>query len=199
MTKLDEIRKAASNRLTMPVVQLLARTHVTPNAVTWFGFWLAILAAVLAGVGDLFAAGFVVLVAGFFDMLDGALARHTSQVSRFGGILDSTLDRVAEAALLIGLLVRYAEEQSVAGVMLVGLALLGSFMVSYVRARTEAAGFQCRVGLFTRAERVIILALGLLLSQISFALIAALVIIIFFSFLTTGQRLFYAWHETKSS
>ncbi len=198
MIKLADIRKSTAGYLTRPAVQLLARTRITPNIITWVGFWLAVAAAVLIGIGDPFSAGFVVLLAGFFDMLDGALARHTNKASRFGGILDSTLDRLAEAALLISLLVLYARGQEVAEVLIVGMALLGSLMVSYVRARVEAAGLQCKTGFFTRPERVIVLALGLLLSQVNYALMAALAVIAFFSFLTIGQRLVEAWHRTRA-
>ncbi len=201
MIKLDEIRKVAAHYLTQPAVQLLAMTHITPNAISWLGFWLAVVAAVLIGIGDLFAAGFVVLVGGFFDMLDGALARHTNQASRFGSVLDSTLDRAAEAVLLLGILTFYAlnaSESSVAVVLLASVAMIGSFLVSYVRARMEAAGLKCKVGLFTRTERVIVLALGLLLSRISYALITTLAIIAFFSFFTAAQRLIETWHQTKN-
>ena len=105
----------------------------------------------------------------------------------------------AEAVLLLGLLVLYVRSQSVAGSLLVGFALLGSLMVSYLRARIEAQGIECKVGLFTRTERVIILALGLLFSQFDYALIIALAIIVVFSFFTVGQRLFYAWRQTGIS
>ena len=197
MVKLAEVRKATANYLTQPLVQLLAKTPITPNAITWFGFLLNVCAATLIVAGDLFAAGFVVLVAGLFDLLDGALARLTNQVTRFGAVLDSTLDRLGEAVLLLGILILYAQGQSVAGILLVGIVLLGSLMVSYVRARIETLGLECKVGLFTRAERVIVLAIGLLLSQIDYALIAALAIIAVFSFFTVGQRLFYGWRQTK--
>ena len=199
MKQLDEIRKAAAKYLTQPVVKLLAKTPITPNTLTWFGFLLTVGAAALIVTEHLFAAGLVVLAAGFFDMLDGALARLTNRVTRFGAILDSTLDRFAEAVLLLGLLVLYAGSQSVAGSLLVGFALLGSLMVSYLRARIEAQGIECKVGLFTRTERVIILALGLLFSQFDYALIIALAIIVVFSFFTVGQRLFYAWRQTGIS
>ncbi|GAH63631.1 unnamed protein product, partial [marine sediment metagenome] len=114
--------------------------------------------------------GFVVLIAAFFDILDGALARRTNQTTHFGAVLDSTLDRLAEAVVLLGILFLYAREQAVAEILLVSLALLGSLLVSYIRARAEAVGLECQVGLFTRAERVIVLALGLLLNQIDFQL-----------------------------
>jgi phosphatidylglycerophosphate synthase len=99
---------------------------------------------------------------------------------------------------LLGLLVLYAREQSVTGILIVGLALLGSLLVSYIRARAESLGLECQVGLFTRAERVIVLALGLLLSQLAYALVIALGIIVVFSFFTVGQRLLYVWQQTKT-
>ena len=194
-------------RLTEPVVRVLARTHVTPSTITWFGFILALGAAALVTTGHLFAAGFVVLIAGFFDILDGALARRIKQVTRFGGILDSTLDRLSEAVLLLGILGLFllAEEQSVLFtvltrewlIVLIFVALLSSLLVSYIRARAEALGLECQVGLFTRTERVGVLALGLFLSHIAGALVVALVIIAVFSFFTVGQRLIYVWQQRK--
>jgi len=182
MAKLSEVRKALAYRLTEPVVRFLSRTPITPSAITWFGFLLTVGAAALIITGHLLAAGFVVLIAGYFDMLDGALARRTNQATRFGAVLDSTLDRLSEAVLLLGILALYAREQSITGILLVSVALIGSLLVSYIRARAEALGLECQVGLFTRAERVIVLALGLLLSRIDYAfLFIALAIIVVFS------------------
>ena len=193
MVKLPQVRKVAAYYLSEPLARLLARTFITPNAITWFGFLVSVGAAVLIVTGHLFAAGFVVLIAGFLDMLDGALARHTNQATRFGAVFDSTLDRLSEAAVLLGILVLYAREQSVIPILLVCLALLTSLLVSYIRARSEALGVECQVGLFTRPERVVVLALGLLLNQI----VIALAIIVAFSFITVGQRLLYVWQQTK--
>jgi len=198
MMKLDEFRKTAADYLTRPAVQLLAKTAITPNAITWFGFLVSVGAAALIATEYLFAAGFLVLVSGLFDLLDGALARHANQITHFGAVLDSTLDRIAEAILLLGILFFYVREQSTLGILLVGIALPSSQMVSYIRARAEAAGLECRVGLFTRGERVIVLALGLLLSRIDYALIIALSVIVLFSLFTAGQRLLHVWHQTKS-
>ena len=197
VTKLVEIRETAAHYLTRPVVRLLAKTSITPNALTWFGFVLSVGAAALITTGHLFAAGFIVLIAGLFDMLDGALARHTNKTTRFGAVLDSTLDRITESILLLGVLVLYAREQSIVGILLVGIALPSSLLVSYTRAIAEAAGLDCKVGLFTRAERVIVLALGLLLSQIDYALITALGIIALFSLFTVGQRLLHVRRQMK--
>jgi CDP-diacylglycerol--glycerol-3-phosphate 3-phosphatidyltransferase len=198
MVKLTEIRKSTARRLTQPAAKLLARTPITPNSLTWFGFLLTLIAGSLIITGNLFAAGFTVLVAGFFDMLDGALARLTNRTTRFGAILDSTIDRMAEAVILLSLLVLYVREQSLTGSMLVGITLLCSFMVSYVRARAEALGIECKTGIYTRPERVITLALGLLLSRIDGALITALAITAVLSFFTAAQRLVYTWLHTKT-
>ena len=197
MPKLEKARKNISNCVTQPIVNLLARTPLTPNAVTWLGFCITIAAAALIVTEHLLAAGIVVLVAGLFDMLDGALARVTNRVTRFGGILDSTLDRVSEAVLLLGLLALFARDGEMAESLLVGFALLGSLLVSYIRARMEGLGVECKAGLFTRPERVIVLALGLLLSTFDYALITALGIITFFSYFTAVQRLIFAWRQTR--
>jgi CDP-diacylglycerol--glycerol-3-phosphate 3-phosphatidyltransferase len=195
--RLSRFRKTAEYYLTYPFVQLLARTPITPNVISWFGFVLTVGAAVLVITGHLLAGGVVVLIAGFFDMLDGALARSTKQATKFGAILDSTLDRSSEAVLLISLLGVYGGQQSTVGVLLVGFTLLGSYLVSYIKARAEAMGLECEVGLFTRPERVVVLALGLFLSQIDYAfLTVAISIIAFFSFVSAGQRLFHTWRQT---
>ena len=193
MPKLFEVRNTTAYYLTQPVARLLAKTPVTPNAITWLGFLLTLSATALIITEHLFAAGLVVLLAGFFDILDGALARQTNQTTHFGAILDSTLDRLAEAALLLGILVLYARGGFIASVLLTGVALPSSLLVSYIRARAETLGVKCQVGLFTRAERIIVLALGLLLNQID----NALAIIVIFSFFTIGQRLIYVWQQTR--
>ncbi|MEE8598513.1 MAG: CDP-alcohol phosphatidyltransferase family protein [Dehalococcoidales bacterium] len=192
MAKSSGVRRTVGNYLIQPAVRFLARTSITPSIITWFGFLLAVGAAALIVTGHLFAAGFVVLFAGFFDMLDGALARYTNQTTCFGAVLDSILDRLSEAVLLVGILL-YVSDQSSVAVLLVFLALFGSLLVSYIRARAEALDLECQVGLFTRAERVIVLALGLLLNQI----VIALAIIVVFSFFTFGQRLIYVWQQTR--
>ncbi len=198
MMRLSGVRKTLGYYFAEPVVRLLARTPITPNALTWSGFLVSVGAAVLIATGHLLAAGFVVLVAGLFDILDGALARRTNRTTRFGAVLDSTLDRAAEAALLIGILVMYAGEQSTSGVLVAGVAWLGSLLVSYIRARAEALGLECQVGVFTRPERVVVLALGLLLSYFDSALFIALVVIAVLSLVTAGQRVLYVWRQTKT-
>ena len=198
MAKIAEAHKVIAYYLTYPAAHLLARTSISPNTITWLGFLITLSAASLIATGYLFAAGWVVLIAGFFDILDGALARHTNKVTSFGAFLDSTLDRLSEIVILLGILLLSLQQQQ-AGliILLTYLAMIGSFLVSYTRARAEALGIACEVGFFTRAERVVILSLGLLLSHINYALIVALALIALFSFITTGQRIVYSWRQTK--
>ena len=201
MTELPRLRKSTSHRLTEPVIRLLVKTHITPTTLTWLGFSIALGAAIVIATGHLFVAGFIVLAGGFFDMLDGTLARRTGRVTTFGALLDSTLDRVSEAALLLGILIFYLflGGQPAVGILLVCLALIASLMVSYLRARGEALGLECGVGLFTRPERVIALAIGLLASGVvDNALIIALAVIVVFGFATAGQRLLYLRRQIKN-
>ncbi|MFC1936957.1 CDP-alcohol phosphatidyltransferase family protein [Chloroflexota bacterium] len=195
---LPELRSSVAHRLTQPAVALLVKTGIAPDVITWLGFLLAVAAAVLVTIKYLWVAGILVIMTGFFDILDGALARHTNRVTRFGAVLDSTLDRLSEAVLLLGILVLYAREQSFIGILLVGVVLFSSLVVSYIRARAEGMGLECRVGLFTRGERVIVLVLGLLLGQIEYVLIIALATIAILSLFTVAQRLIYVWQQTKT-
>ncbi len=192
--RLSQVRQAISHYLTSPVVQLLARTPVTPGTLTCLGFAVTVGAAVLIATGYLLIAGLVVLVAGLFDMLDGALARRTNRVTRFGAVLDSTLDRLSEGALLLAIIFLFAGEGSTIGILLAGGVLITSMLVSYIRARAEALGIECTVGLFTRPERVIVLVLGLMLNQIEIAL----AIITTLSLFTIGQRLTLVWRYTRN-
>jgi len=173
----------------------MARTPLTPDVISWFGFALILGTAALIITGHPFAAGFVVLAAGYFDILDGALARHIGRVTPFGGVLDSTLDRLSDAAILIAILVFF--ENTLWMVLLVFLAFISSLLVSYIRARALNAGLEPGRGIFTRSERIIVLALGLLLSSLTNALVIALAVITALSFFTAGQRLFYAWRDSK--
>ena len=198
MTTLAGVRKTLGYHLTQLPVRLLARTSITPNMITWLGLLIAAGAGALIGTGHPFAAGFVMLAGGYLDIIDGALARSTGKASRFGAILDSTLDRLGEAAVLLGLLVLYADQQSVAGTVVVGIVWVASVLVSYIRARAEAMDLECEVGFFTRAERVVVLVLGLLLSSINNALLVALCVIAALSVVTVVQRLRHVWQQTKT-
>lgn len=198
MPNLNSARKTLAKNITEPVIKLIAKTPLTPNAVTLIGFGITVAAAILVFTEHLLAGGIVMLVSGAFDMLDGALARMTQRVTKFGAILDSTLDRVSEAIILIALLAVFVRDAQLTESMLIGAALLGSLLTSYTRARMEGLGIECKAGLFTRPERVIVTALGLILSGINYALLIALIIITFFSWYTTIERMVYARRNLKN-
>ncbi len=193
MADLSQIRHALGEYLTRPIVRTLSNTGVTPNMLTTGGFLLSLGAAAIIALGHLFAGGLLVLFAGAFDMLDGALARAKGQSTALGALLDSTLDRLSAAALLFGVLFFCTQKAYQPEILLVYVALAGSLLTSYVMARSEGLGLKCEVGLFTRAERVIVLALGLIFNQV----VIALSIVAVFAFVTVGQRLLYLWQKNK--
>ena len=191
---LINIRRNLAYRITGPVIRILSKSGITPNTLTFINLAVNIIAAYVIARGYFFLGGALVLVAGLFDLLDGALARFTEQATRFGAILDSVVDRISEAAILCGLLIWYIPQEEVGlEIVLIFIVLIGSFLVSYIRARAEGLGWQCQVGLFTRAERVIVLAIGLLVSQI----FIALCILVVFVFITVVQRLVYLRKQGK--
>ena len=176
----------APARLIEPVVRGLARLGVTPNALTVAGFLGNVLAAALVVQGSLVAAGIVVLLASGLDMLDGALARATGQVTPFGGVFDSVLDRLSEAVVLFGICWYQLDLGNREEALLAFVAVVGSLMVSYVRARAEAAGAMLKDGLFTRAERVVLTGAALILGWLR----PALWVLAVLTLLTTLQRLY---------
>ena len=186
-------RRSISVRFTAPVVKLLAHTPVTPDFLTWFGFLLTCGVAALVSTHHLMWGGIGVLVAGLMDIFDGALARQTGQVSRFGAVLDSTLDRFSEGVVLLAIIFVLTRDGSELGAVLAGTTLMLSFSVSYIRARAEGMGVECSEGWFTRTERVIVIALGLIFNQ----LIIALSIVSVLSLITATQRLYVTWRKLQ--
>src|SRR5216683_7082384 len=189
------------------IVRPLAGLGVTPNTLTVLGLILSILTAVIIAQGLFLAGGLLVLFAGIFDMFDGALARARNASTTFGAFFDSTLDRYSESIILFGLLFfalqrpvmqdrfwPFQYEQSWM-ITLVFIATVGSFMVSYAKARAEGLGLECKTGLLARPERVVILALGLLTGTVIWALALLAVL----SHVTAIERLVYVWHVTSQT
>jgi CDP-diacylglycerol---glycerol-3-phosphate 3-phosphatidyltransferase len=161
------------------IVAPLARLGVTPNGLTAVGLLLNILAGLLLAWQAYIPGALMVLVAGAFDMLDGALARVSNRKTVFGGFFDSTIDRYSEAVVFLGLQVAFLRDATAAGpagwpgaggdwyawagVVLCYVVAINSLLISYTRARAEVDGLNCEVGWLQRPERIIILGLGLLL------------------------------------
>lgn len=192
-------RKVLSSYVEEPVAGLFAKLGFSPNGITLLGLIGAGVSAYFISTGTLWLGGVVMLLAGVLDLFDGALARTTGRVSRFGALLDSVVDRVSEAVVLLGLLIFYTIQQpNVAGTILVYVALTGSIMVSYLRARSEGLGIDCKVGVMTRPERVAIIGIGLIISQLlPITMLVVLGLIAALTIFTSIQRLFHTWRSLQ--
>ncbi|MCB0247034.1 MAG: CDP-alcohol phosphatidyltransferase family protein [Anaerolineae bacterium] len=146
------------------VARFFNRLGVSPNQLTLIGLILQGIVAVVIAAGYLQLAGILLIFFSIFDAFDGTLARMTGQVSRFGAFFDATIDRYAESIVLFGLLVYYSgQPDSTTQTLLIYVAIVGSLLVSYTRAKAESLGIPCKEGILTRAERVVLLVIGLLL------------------------------------
>ena len=185
----DLVTKDRLRRWALPLTRLVAQAGLTPNMLTVIGFLLnAGVAAVLA-TGRWQLGGVLLLLASAFDLLDGAVAQYAHKATAFGAFLDSNLDRLSEAVIYFGLLWVYAPQGMTTEILLIYATIVGSLLVSYARARAEGLGLKCEVGLLARPERVILLALGLLLNQVTIALWLLAVL----TNLTAGQRVLHVW------
>jgi CDP-diacylglycerol--glycerol-3-phosphate 3-phosphatidyltransferase len=176
---LSEKNRARYLRIIAPIRSVLGRIGVHPNALSTAGLILSIAAGFIYSFGSFFWASWVVVLAGTCDALDGELARETGKSSNFGAFFDSAIDRYSDAFIFVGLAWYFAggpsfidtqgemgSSQSPWTVVFIVLALVGSFMVSYTRARAEALGLHCKVGLMQRPERITLLVVGSLLGSI---------------------------------
>ena len=173
------------------IVRWLALSRIHPNVLTFIGLVINIGAAWLFAIGRFRWAGVVVILAGLFDMVDGRVARATSQVTRFGGFFDSVIDRYSDLALYMGLLVYYASINRFFYIVLTAIVMTGSVMVSYSRARAENAIPKCKVGFLERPERIVLIILGALGNRMA----AVLWVIAVLSNLTVIHRMIYTWRE----
>lgn len=191
VTVLNKLFGSVTQRFIVPLGSGLVRLGLSANMVTVIGFLITMVASVVVAGGRLLAGGLVLLLGAGFDMLDGAVARASGGGSKRGAFLDSTLDRLSDAAIFMGIAWWLAEADNRLGVSLaLGTMVLG-LMVSYVRARAEGLGFDCRVGVAERPERVVIVAAGLLFSQ----LVPALALLALASALTLAQRCAHVWKQ----
>jgi CDP-diacylglycerol---glycerol-3-phosphate 3-phosphatidyltransferase len=152
-------------RIINAMVRGLASAGVHPNILTAIGVSINAACGILFGVGEFFWAGVVLIVANLFDMLDGNVARLTGNVTRFGAFLDSSLDRVSDMVVFVGIIFFYASntpQHSMTNVFLGSMGLMGSVMVSYTTARSESLGIKANVGFLQRPERIVLFIIGAL-------------------------------------
>jgi CDP-diacylglycerol--glycerol-3-phosphate 3-phosphatidyltransferase len=181
------------------IVRWLALARINPNVLTFFGLVINTVAAFLFGYanGDnqrtmFFYAGLVIIGSGFFDLVDGRVARASNQVTRFGGFFDSVVDRYSDASLFFGLLVFYARGNRFFYVVLTAFVMISSIMVSYTRARAESLIPTCKVGFMERPERLVLLIIGALFNRMT----PALWVIAVISTLTVIHRIQFTWQQT---
>lgn len=161
MTGLWEAVKDGTLRLLDPVAGVLARWGVSPNTLTTVGVAFTVAAAVAFGFGHIMLGGWVLSATAFFDVLDGRVARRANRATTFGAFYDSSLDRVGDGALMAGLTVFYATSAQFGSVPLMIVCLVGmvgTFLISYTRARAEALGLDAKVGFLQRPERFVLLS-----------------------------------------
>jgi CDP-diacylglycerol--glycerol-3-phosphate 3-phosphatidyltransferase len=171
----------------------LIRLGLTPNLMTGLGLALSVVGAYFLSQGQMLVGGVLILIAGPFDALDGSMARLLGQPTKFGAFVDSVTDRWSEMLIFLGLLYYYLQQGDALAAVLVFAATMGSVMVSYTKARAEALGFECNVGLLTRMERYLVLAPGLILNLP----IVALWIIAVLANVTALQRALYVRTQAK--
>lgn len=194
MTITDFLRKNF-NKMLISVSSFFLKVGLTPNLITLLGLLGNIGAALFISKGKFVMGGIIASVAGTFDAVDGTMARLAGEPSKFGCLFDSLIDRYSEMTLFLGILVHFLYINNSAGIILVYLALCGSFLVSYIRARAEGLGVEVKKGILTRVERLLILIISLLFKQ---PLIGMLIIAILGNF-TALQRLWFVRSYLKEN
>ena len=169
--------------------------HGNPNLFTLLGFLATLVASVFILKDYWIAAGLMIILSGFFDLFDGALARNLGKVTPFGGFFDSVLDRYSDLFLLLALLIYYLGRGDMLLVILSSFVSIGTALISYTKARAEAARISCNVGLMERAERIILLSAGVLFGWLT----PILWVLAILTHVTVLQRIYYVWKKLNST
>lgn len=185
-----------------PLEKLLVNLKIHPHVITGAGLLISILTAYLFVRGEFLLAGIMVILTGICDVLDGRLARATNRISKYGALIDSTIDRYSEVIIFLGIATYFRSESSYIHVLII-LAIAGSFLVSYTRARAEGLGIQCKIGIMQRPERMTFLAAGAILGSIPytshFMMIFFLWVIAILANVTVVQRIIYIRNQLRSA
>lgn len=196
--KLRYIYSTEARRLFRPLTAALGRTSISPNTLTVLGLLLTFAAAYLVWTGYFVAAAIIFAAGSICDMLDGAVARLSAKVTPMGAFLDSTADRVGEGVMLTAVALVYARDGDLLVVGAAFATMIGSFLVSYTRARAEALGMDCKVGLMTRPERLVLLSLGLLLQRFG-VLAVVMYVLAVLTAVTVLQRILHVRRRFKEA
>lgn len=174
------------------IIAFLIFLKVRPNHLTFLGFLITVVVAYEFAVGNFVTGGFVLILAGLFDMVDGMVARKLGEATAFGAFFDSIMDRYSDLIMYLGLIIYYGQADRMNYVVLVGIVMMGSVLTSYARARAECLIDKCKVGFLERPERIVLLLIG------SFYFMdPVLWVIAFFSNWTVVHRILYTRAELK--
>lgn len=192
ITVTDRLRRAFQAPI-QRVARIFIRLGISPNAITFVGFLINVIPAIFIAQGQYLVGGLIFMFTAPLDALDGAVARESGQMTRFGAFLDSTLDRYVESFLLGALGYHLAQQGNDLGVLLAFVAIVGSLMVSYTRARSEGLSIDNKVGILTRVERMAMIVLGLLTGYV----VVLLWVLAIATQITVIQRVMHAYAATK--
>lgn len=179
--------------LDRPLTPLARRIPLSPNTLTLVGFLITTCAAAVLPF-YLTAGGLLILLGGFFDLLDGVVARTQGKKTAFGAFLDSTLDRYSDGFILCGIGWYFLSEGNITGLAFTAATVVGSLLISYVRARAGALGIDCHVGIIERPERIVLLAFG----SIAHLLMPVIVMLCVLSHFTVLQRIAHVYRVSRS-
>jgi CDP-diacylglycerol--glycerol-3-phosphate 3-phosphatidyltransferase len=200
-TPTDYLKNGAL-RVIEPAISFLARHNVSPNSITTVGTLLTVAASVVYGTGHIMTAGWIMAATAFFDVIDGQVARRTGRCTVFGAFYDSTLDRVADGALMAGLTVFYAINpihRNIYMVVVCLVGIVGTFVVSYTRARAESLGIDAKVGVMQRPERIVLLSAPQALFGLfwnGWVLMGIIILLTVTSCITAVQRIAFVYRAT---
>lgn len=203
---ISEAIGTGAKRILDAIVRALSRSSINPNVLTFIGLLINIGCGVLYGYGMFFAAGLLLIFAALFDMLDGRVARLRGRVTRFGAFFDSVLDRYSDIVVYVGIMIFYARDtvqHSTLLVALTGLALVGSVLVSYSRARAESLHIACKVGFLERPERLVLLiiasltSIGPMSNPFLYKMPQVLWVLAVLSHWTVVHRIYHTWRELR--
>lgn len=181
-----------SHFLDKPLRPLAKALPVNPNIITFLGM-LITSSTVFVIPFNLFLGGIVILAGGLFDLIDGIVARVNGRETKFGALLDSSLDRIADGFIFMGILLHYFYLFDEKALVITLLCMIASFLISYIRARAEGIGISCKIGIIERPERLILLAIGCLSSYLYYVLIVLTVL----SWITVFQRIIHVRMKLK--
>ncbi|MGQ9508190.1 MAG: CDP-alcohol phosphatidyltransferase family protein [Thermodesulfobacteriota bacterium] len=171
------------------ILKRFLNQHSNPNLFTWIGFLATLIGSLFILRASWILAGVFIILSGLFDLFDGVVARKLNRVTPYGSFLDSVLDRYSDLLLLLAILIFYLKKGNLSAVILTGVVSIGTVLIPYVRAKAESLQIECTIGLMERAERIILLSIGLLFQW----LIPILWILTILTHFTVFQRIYYVW------